>query len=230
MDDLEVSNRRPSNQPMRELDRVIVPEILDSLDPADPRAMESRRDLRWIDFFLGNSRWIVGQLKKQNPCPARILEIGAGEGELCRRIHQALPSCAVTGLDLIGRPADLPTAIEWISGNFFETLSQTSADILVGSLILHHFTDEALREIGNKMQGFRCLAFCEPFRGRIPLVFSSLSRPFTGEVTRHDMPVSIRAGFRCGELPALLGLHPSFWKISESSHWRGSLRLIASRH
>jgi len=31
---------------MRELECVIIPEILDFLTPADPRAIESRRDLR----------------------------------------------------------------------------------------------------------------------------------------------------------------------------------------
>jgi hypothetical protein len=48
-------------------------------------------------------------------------------------------------------------------------------------------------------------------------------------VTRHDMPASIRAGFRRGELPALLGLDSKKWILRELSHWRGSLRLVASR-
>ena len=80
---------------MRELDRVIIPEILDSLNPADPRAIRSRRDLRLIDLFLGNSRWIVRQLQKQTPLPARIIEIGAGEGTLCRKVQTARPSSIV---------------------------------------------------------------------------------------------------------------------------------------
>ena len=67
---------------MRELNRVIIPEILDSLNPADPRAIRSRRDLQWIDLYLGNSRWIVRQLKKPTSPLARIIEIGAGEGDL----------------------------------------------------------------------------------------------------------------------------------------------------
>ena len=74
---------------MSKLERVIIPEILDSLDPADPRAVRSRWDLRWIDFYLGNSRWIVRQLKGRISGPARIMEIGAGEGNLCRKVHAA---------------------------------------------------------------------------------------------------------------------------------------------
>jgi len=214
---------------MREPDRVIIPEILDSLDPADPRAVRSRRDLRLIDLFLGNSRWIVRQLKKQTPPPARVIEIGAGEGRLCQKIQTARPSSTVTGLDLVQRPASLPRRIQWIDGDFFQTLPKTEADACAGSLILHHFSNEALRDLGARLQSFRSLVFCEPLRSRLPLFLSMLSYPFASEVTRHDMPASIRAGFRPGELPALLGLDLKKWSVSESSHWHGALRLVASQ-
>jgi hypothetical protein len=214
---------------MRELNRVIIPEILDSLNPADPRAIRSRRDLRLIDLYLGNSRWIVRQLKRQTPAPARIIEIGAGEGDLCRKVQTSLPSSAVTGLDLIQRPASLPSDIQWIGGDFFQTLPNIDADACIGSLILHHFSNEALHELGVRLQSFRSLTFCEPLRSRLPLFLSKLSAAFMSEVTRHDMPASIRAGFRPGELPALLGLDSKKWSVRESSHWRGALRLAAWR-
>jgi hypothetical protein len=85
------------------------------------------------------------------------------------------------------------------------------------------------RELGERLQSFRLIIFCEPLRSSLPLFLSKLSNPFLGEVTRHDMPVSIRAGFRPGELPALLGLDSKKWILRELSHWRGSLRLVASR-
>lgn len=214
---------------MRELDRVIIPEILDALDPTDPQAIRSRRDLRWINLYLGNSRWIVRQLKRQTAAPARILEIGAGEGDLCREVQTSLPSSTVTGLDLIHRPANLPSGIQWISGDFFQTLRNIDADACIGSLILHHFSDESLRDLGERLQSFRSLTFCEPLRSRLPLFLSKLSSPFMGVVTRHDMPASIRAGFRPGELPDLLGLDSKKWSVRESSHWRGALRLTACR-
>jgi len=214
---------------MRELHRVIIPEILDSLNPADPRAIRSRRDLRLIDHYLGNSRWIVRQLQKQMPRPARIIEIGAGEGALCRKVQTSLPSATVTGLDLIQRPSNLPVGIRWIGGDFFQTLPNIDADACVGSLILHHFSDEALRDLGARLQSFRSLTFCEPLRSRLPLFLSKLSSSFMSEVTRHDMPASIRAGFRPGELSTLLGLNSKKWSVRESSHWRGALRLVASQ-
>ena len=99
----------------------------------------------------------------------------------------------------------------------------------MGSLILHHFSDEALRELGARLQSFRSLTFCEPLRFRVPLFLSKLSCPFLSEVTRHDMPASIRAGFLSGELPARLGLDSNKWIVTESSLWRGALRVAAWR-
>ena len=61
------------------------------------------------------------------------------------------------------------------------------------------------------------------------MTLARLTLPLAGEVTRHDMPASIRAGFVCGELPSLLGLDPAHWNIEEKESGRGSLRLIASR-
>lgn len=214
---------------MRELDRVIIPEILDSLNPADPRAVSSRRDLRLIDHYLGNSRWILRQLQKQMPRPARIIEVGAGAGGLCCKVHKAIPASDITGLDLIQRPVNLPPSIHWLSGDFFQTLTDIEPDTCVGSLILHHFPNGPLRDLGARLSSFRTLVFCEPLRSRVPLFLSKLSCPFMSEVTCHDMPASIRAGFRPGELSTLLGLDSKKWNTSESSHWRGVLRLVASQ-
>ena len=116
---------------MPDLKRVIFPEILDWLDPADPRAIMSRRDLRWIDLCLGNSRWIVSQLRNQTPVPGRSFEFGAGKGGLSRKINSELASATVTGLDLIGRPANLLGDIDWMSGDIFQTLPGTGADACV---------------------------------------------------------------------------------------------------
>ncbi|MEI8293987.1 MAG: class I SAM-dependent methyltransferase [bacterium] len=214
---------------MRVLDRVIIPEILDSLNPADPRARRSRRDLRWIDLCLGNSRWILSQLKKQSPASSRIVEIGAGEGGLCQSIQAAFPPAKLTGLDLVPRPTSLPEEIEWVSGDFFQTLPETDADTCVGSLILHHFGEGALRDLGHRFQSFRRLLFCEPLRSRRPLLLSRVASVFMGEVTRHDMPTSIRAGFRPGELQALLGLDSKKWLVHESISQTMTLRFAAAK-
>jgi hypothetical protein len=96
-------------------------------------------------------------------------------------------------------------------------------------LILHHLSDEALRLLGAMLAGFRALLFSEPLRASWPLGLSRLAHPFVGKVTRHDMPASIRAGFRPGELAGLLGLEQSSWRVEEVPRITGVLRFKAWR-
>ncbi len=43
-------------------ERVVKPEILDSLDASDPAAIRSRKDLRRINWFMRGETWILQQL------------------------------------------------------------------------------------------------------------------------------------------------------------------------
>lgn len=214
---------------MRALDRVLTPEILDSLDPCDPRAIRSRRDLVFIDAFMGNSRWITESVARSSSARDGIVEIGAGEGRLCERLHQALPDCEITGLDLIPKPQNLSNRIHWVAGDFLKTLETVRGEVCVGSLVLHHFSNDVLRELGQRLTRFSFLVFAEPLRSPAPLAASALVSPLVGEVTRHDMPASIRAGFLPGELAPTLALDPKLWTIREASTFMGSLRFTASR-
>jgi hypothetical protein len=209
--------------------RRLVPELLDSIKASDPRAIRSRRDLRLINAFLGNERWIVRQLAAQRRLSEGVIELGAGEGHLTRRIFNSLPMTRATGLDLAPRPDNLPASVGWVQGDFSQTLLETEGDACIGNLILHHFDAAGLVSLGALLQRFRLLIFSEPLRAPLPLALAHLVLPLAGEVTRHDMPASIRSGFRKGELPLLLALDPSLWKWEEKESRRGSLRLIASR-
>lgn len=209
--------------------RLLVPELLDSMDAADPRAIRSRLDLRFINLFLGNERWISSMLREHCLEIHSLLELGAGDGHLLKRLHSILPEAIISGLDLSARPEGLPSGIHWIRGNFLETLTDVKADACIGNLILHHFDSEALRTLGGKLQEFRLLLFSEPLRKTLPMRLARMALPLAGEVTRHDMPVSIRAGFLKGELPSLLGLDPGLWNVKEYESERGSLRFMAIR-
>lgn len=211
------------------MNRILETELLDHLDPSDPGAVRSRRDLRLINLFLGNSRWILGALGKLQGTAQGVVELGAGEGILCRRISGILPGITVTGLDRVPPPERLPSSLRWVRGDFVETLPSVTGSVCCGALILHHLDAAGLRRIGVELRRFSHLLFTEPHRSAFPLGMAVLASPFVGEVTRHDMPASIRAGFRPGELPSLLGLNPSAWMIQEKVTLRGSLRLLASR-
>lgn len=214
---------------MPALARTLEPEILDSLDPTDSRAVRSRRDLAWIDRWMGNSRWIAKTVSRSPDSARRIVELGAGTGGLCQKLHSMLPRSQVAGMDLAPRPPSLPEGVQWITGDIFQTLAPHHGGCCVGSLVLHHFSDTALRVLGARLADFSELLFVEPLRSRVALAASRLVSPLAGEVTRHDMPASIRAGFVPGELMRTLGLHPEKWISLEDRGcpWRGWVRFHA---
>jgi hypothetical protein len=145
------------------------------------------------------------------------------------RIGEAFPTREILALDLAERPKNLTERVTWVRGDFFETLRTARGDICAGSLILHHFSESALKELGGSLRNFRALIFSEPLRSRLALRLAGLATPLASEVTRHDMPASIRAGFLPGELPCGLGLDPTQWTWHESSTLRGALRFVACR-
>jgi hypothetical protein len=210
--------------------RVIRREILDHLPADDPSALRGRRDLRTINALMGNVRWMRRALRRATKRTGRrqrlrLIELGAGDGRLCRKVSRWFPTAAITGLDLVPRPDGLPDVIFWRQGDLLDRLPDCEGDGLFGVMILHHFPDEKVARIGQMAGDYRMLCFCEPWRARFPHLLGLLMRPFCGAVTRHDLHASIDAGFVPGELPGLLGLR--CWKIEESVDWRGSLRLVA---
>lgn len=214
---------------MKPMARIVVPEILDSLPAGDPGAARSRRDLILVDAYMGNTRWILGKIRSLEGIEGPLVEIGAGDGRLCSRLHSGFPKRRVVGFDLSERPPRLEPGVDWVRGDFFNTLRTVCGGVCAGSLILHHFQAGALEEIGRRLREFRALVFCEPLRSRISLGFSAIASPLAGEVTRHDMPASIRAGFLPGDLARYLGLDRAVWSVTEKTTWRGGLRFCALR-
>ena len=211
-------------------DRVVVPEILDHLPPDDPEALRSRRDLRRINFFMGNERWVLETARRFPEAAAKgITEIGSGDGHLTRKLALAFPGTIITALDLAPPPPDLPPNIRWQQGDLFESCAPISGGILIANLILHHFEGGALRRLGDLTAGFDVVIFSEPARAKLPHLMGWLADPFINRVTRHDMHVSIDAGFTPGELSRLMDLPAKRWQIEEHSTWRGAVRVLGWR-
>lgn len=210
--------------------RVVVPELLDHLPADAPEAIRSRSDLRRINILMGNTRWIL-QTAKKFPRQALqgIAEIGAGDGELCADLHHLYPQAPITAYDLADRPPHLSRNVVWKKGDLMTADSPTEKGILVANLFLHHFEPPALRDIGKWLGNFSVLLINEPDRASLPHLLGNLMHPLINHVTRHDMHVSIRAGFSTGEIPSFLGLDSAVWKITEKTTWRGARRVIAWR-
>ncbi len=208
--------------------RCVRPEILDHLPADDPEARRSRRDLRRINFLMGNERWIRRTIRR---LPAAlvargIVELGAGDGALLAQLVASFPNARVTGCDLAPRPASLDARVLWRQGDVLATGRPAGGGVLVANLFLHHFEGGELRTLGELCDGFEVVVFNEPDHAMLPHALGFLMWPLVNRVTRHDMHASISAGFTKGELPGLLGLDPDRWRFSETSTWRGARRVV----
>jgi hypothetical protein len=210
--------------------RVVIPELLDHLPADDPEAMRSRRDLRRINLLMGNERWVCRTVRQFPEAAGRgVVEIGAGDGILCGKLARLFPHATVAAYDLAPAPGDLDSRVEWHRGDVFAAPAPGAGGVLVANLFLHHFEEDSLAVLGRWFEKFDVLVFNEPDRARLPRFLGWLMHPWINRVTRHDMHVSIRAGFTTGEISGLLGLDPARWLIRETSSWRGARRVLASR-
>lgn len=215
--------------------RKVIPEILDSLDAADSEAIRSRRDLRLINALMGNYRWLRSRLLDGAAAVEQWYETGSGDGPLAALFSTGEQGdLSVTGVDFAPRPASWPRDWDWLQGDLFESLdpgseTSTRSEGLVANLFLHHFEAEALQKIGAIANArFSHLLVSEPARFRVFSLLGYILFPFVNRVTRHDMQVSIRAGFRKGELAKALQLDGD-WEIRESVHPLGAYRFEAWR-
>jgi hypothetical protein len=212
------------------LKRRVISELLDHLPPDDPEALRSRRDLLRINFLMGNERWVARAAARFPEAAARgIVEVGAGDGLLCGKLAGRFPQSPVAAYDLAPRPVDLPARVRWERGDVFEK-SAPSGGILVANLFLHHFEKEGLRALGSWFRDFDVLIFNEPDRALMPHWLAYLMHPWINRVTRHDMHVSITAGFREGEMIDWLRLDRTDWRFEETCSWRGARRVIGWRN
>ena len=106
-------------------------------------------------------------------------------------------------------------------------LDDVEGDVLLGSLVWHHFKTAELQDFRKLVDRFHGFLASEPWRVHHARLLALTLVPFVNGVTRHDMFVSIRAGFQRGELPAWLELPESRWEIQEAVALLGAYRLQA---
>ena len=199
--------------------RHIVPEILDALPSDDARAAGSRRDLIWINALMLQSRIMAGLLNRHvlTP-PKRILELGSGDGAFMlavarRSAWRDVELVMVDQADLLtdARRADfakLGWRVEPVVADLFAWLAQSGTaafDVTCANLVLHHFSDAALRRLfASLRERTSILVATEPRRNVVGLGGSSMLRLIgVNDVTMHDAAASVRAGFAGNELTRL---------------------------
>ncbi|MDQ8204359.1 class I SAM-dependent methyltransferase [Pelagicoccus sp. SDUM812003] len=221
------SERRARDEDMQ---RLVEPELLDSLPFDDAEALRIRRELGTINALMGNHRWLARQARKRLPRPSRGLELGAGAGRLMRRFRSGRMPCALDGLDLCPAPTDMEPGQRWFQRDLLRFVGYAAYDAVFGCLIFHQFSDDELAMLGARMSESVDFIFaCEPARRRRHLwqlrMVSRLGR--MGQITRSDGITSVRAGFLGEELPRSLGLRCDTWRWDCSVGWRGQYRMAA---
>lgn len=213
------------------MQREVKPEILDELNPWDPRAIRSRADLRRINRLMGNHRWIcreLAQLHRQGLPQA--IELGAGDGQLAARLLEVHPELRVTAIDLQAPDPSLAEhpRLTWIQGDVLDLQIDCSRAVVISNLFLHHLEADALQHLGHRLQSAAALLACEPERRPLHLFQAKLGTPLFNAVTHHDMVVSIEAGFRGRELIEHLSL-PASWRWQQNRNWLGAHRVKGVR-
>jgi 2-polyprenyl-3-methyl-5-hydroxy-6-metoxy-1,4-benzoquinol methylase len=211
------------------MERALEPELLDSLPPSHPDALHNRRDLRLTNVIMRNYAWLRRTLQQQARRSERMLEIGAGDGELGR--HLARVGIKVDGLDLWARPSTWPAESDWHLADLRQFEQWGRYSVVIGNLIFHQFADAELRALGERLRDARLIVACEPARRRASQVVYASIGPLLGanHVTLHDAHVSIRAGFQNEELAHALGLTPTDWEVRTTITFMGAYRMVAVR-
>lgn len=223
--------------------RRVEPEWLDALPARDARAVRARRDLRRVNALMGNVRILAGALGELPP-GAHLAEVGAGSGEVMLALARSrVRRGARFRVTLVDREpcVDAATTAELAALGFETRIVRadvfdwlTGADLpvfdaIAANLFLHHFEAPALaRMLALAASHTRLFVGCEPRRSRFALAAASLlGIAGCNDVTRHDAVVSVRAGFRDGEVASLWPADG--WRVDERACGLFSHRFIARR-
>jgi hypothetical protein len=229
------------------MNRCVESELLDEMPADDPRAVRSRRDLRRLNALMGNVGVLNAALRApfHGRVPRRVADLGAGDGSvmlrLARRLCDRWRNVEVALVDrqgIVGAETCRQfEALSWtpkpVRADVFDWLSRSSGervDLITANLFLHHFDDPTLARLLQLIaERTNCFVACEPRRYPAALRASRwLWLIGCNPVTRHDAVVSVRAGFRGGEISALWPRNRA-WQLQEKALGLFSHCFVAQR-
>jgi hypothetical protein len=215
------------------MERLVQPEWLDHLAVDDPGAMGSRRDLKRLNFWMGNAAILARTIPAtcDGWTPTTVIEIGAGDGDFLLSVARRCPhSWRRTHAVLIDRHSVVSSSTrrqfdllgwstETVQSDVFDWLEKDAAStdgLIIANLFLHHFEAASLarllRLVGERARGFIAV---EPRRSTWSFFFSRMVRWIgCNAVTEHDAPLSVKAGFAGDELTPLWPNHAD-WRLRE---------------
>jgi hypothetical protein len=200
--------------------RNLVPELLDTMPPDDPKAKRSRQDLRRVNRWMFQSELMAGLLNLDPIGEVKsVLDLGSGDGTFMLSVARRLSIPGPVTVSLLDRQdivsvevlkefSRLGWAVRRITDDAARFLAQPGGprfDLVTANLFLHHFEDAELSRL-LKLAALRTERFaaCEPARTPLALAGSRMLWAIgCNSVTRFDAVVSVRAGFLGNELGEL---------------------------
>jgi len=182
------------------------PELLDTGVP-EGETLRSLGDLRLVNRWLGARHRLLAAVRPHLEAGGTLLDVGCGSADLPAFLVARLPSPALAvGLDvklahLRGTPAEVRPVVGDVAALPF---AESSFDVVTASLLLHHLDEvvPVLRSLYRLAR--RALVVSDLHRAVVPHLFGQAFFPllFRSSVSVHDGLVSLRRGFRPGELEA----------------------------
>ncbi|MAZ72888.1 MAG: methyltransferase [Flavobacteriaceae bacterium] len=217
-------------------------EILDSFELHGPEMELMLNDLKTVNKILGGQQVTLNGIKKlitknQKHTPLTIVDVGCGDGEMLRKIAQFGSQCnyhfnlvGIDGNEHIIKIAEkksnaYPNIVFKVKDIFSEEPLHKSYDIALCTLFLHHFKNESVVSILQKLsaQAKVGVVINDLHRSRLAFwlfrLFSSIF--IKSRIAKHDGLVSVARGFKRNELHSLAAQIP---KTTSTVLWKWAFR------
>jgi len=186
------------------------PELLD-LGVSEYEARRSLGDLRFVNRWLGGRRGLLAASRPHLRGGGRLLDVGCGSADLPAFLRERTwaPVLAV-GVDikLLHVREAAPEVRVVVADVRALPFPDRAFDVVTASHFLHHFDGEDLVAVlrGLLRLARRALVVSDLHRAQVPHLFGRVFFPllFESPVSVSDGLLSIRRGFRPGELRAAL--------------------------
>jgi hypothetical protein len=209
------------------------PDLLDRLPAEDPRAIRSRRDIKWINSTMLQRGIMARTLTRCLPDakPRSLLDLGAGDGtfllSVARRLAPQWRDVHAVLLDRVSIVSDdtqkafnaLGWHVEVVADDVFSYLQRSRSslyDIVTANLFIHHFPERELtRLLGLVAQSSGAFVACEPRRSWLGVIGSRMLWALgCSSLSIRDSIVGVRAGFTDGEVSSAWPRDGS-WQVEE---------------